>query len=88
MILGKEKARRNVIRKKLLQHNIESRPFLAGDFTIQPVVNNFEHFKDLDLKVSQSISEDGLAIPCDQEIREKDIKKIFSVIKDFLDEAM
>jgi len=88
VLKGDLKGKRNVIRKKLLQHNIESRPFLAGDFTIQPVVNNFEHFKDLDLKVSQSISEDGLAIPCHQDIREKDIKKIFSVIKDFLDEAM
>ena len=33
----------------LIENNIESRPFLAGDFTLQPVVKNFKHFKDNNL---------------------------------------
>jgi len=85
VLTGKLKGQRDELRKKLIEENIESRPFLAGNFAIQPVVGNFEHFKDTDLKISQSISEDGLAIPCHQDISEQDINKVISTIKNFLD---
>ncbi len=84
VLTGRLKGKRNELRKKLMDNNIESRPFLAGNFSIQPVVNNFKHFKDKDLKVSQSISDDGLAIPCHQDINESNISKITSIIKTFL----
>jgi len=87
VLTGNLKGKRNDLRKRLLENDIESRPFLAGDFTIQPVVNKFEHLKDIDLNISKSISEDGLAIPCHQDIKEIDVEKICSVIKDFLNEV-
>ena len=85
VLTGKLKGKRDKLREKLIKNNIESRPFLAGNFAIQPVVKNFEHHKDNDLNVSQSISEDGLAIPCHQDISEEDIDKITTIIKDFFD---
>ena len=87
VLKGNLKGKRNVLRKKLLEMNIESRPFLAGEFPIQPVVKNFEHIKDIDLAISKSISEDGLAIPCHQDIKKVDVEKICLVIKDFINET-
>ncbi len=72
----------------LIHNNIESRPFLAGNFTIQPVVNSFEHINDKDLAISQSVSEDGLAVPCHQDLKEKDIEKICLVVKQFINLQM
>ena len=68
----------------LLENDIESRPFLAGDFTLQPVVKKFKHLKSNNLKVSSSIANDGLAIPCHQSISEKDIEKVLLIIKKFI----
>ena len=88
VLTNKLKGKREKLREKLINNNIESRPFLAGNFTIQPVVSNFEHLKDNDLTISQSISENGLAIPCHQDINEKDINKVTSIIKEFLDDEI
>lgn len=81
---GKLKGKRSKLRNLLLDNNIESRPFLAGDFTLQPVVKSFQHFKDESLKISNSIATDGLAIPCHQDISEENILKINSVIESFI----
>ena len=78
------KGKRKKLRKQLIESNIESRPFLAGDFTLQPVVKSFKHFKDESLAISSSIATDGLAIPCHQDIDDKDISKITSVIDSFI----
>ena len=88
VLTDKLKGKREKLRERLIEKNIESRPFLAGNFTIQPVVSNFEHIKDNDLTISQSISENGLAIPCHQDINEQDIDKVTSTIKDFLDDEI
>ena len=82
---GKLKGKRNKLREMLFENNIESRPFLAGDFTLQPVVKKFEYHKDEKLKVSNSIATDGLAIPCHQDINNKDIEKITSLIEKFIE---
>ena len=84
VLSGKLKGKRKELRKLLIENNIESRPFLAGDFTLQPVVKSFEHFKDTNLKVSASIATDGLAIPCHQDIDEENISKITLVIENFI----
>ena len=76
--------KRKKLRKILLDNDIESRPFLAGDFTLQPVVKKFKHLKSNNLKVSSSIASDGLAIPCHQSISETDIEKVLSIIKKFI----
>ena len=81
---GKLKGKRKELRELLIENNIESRPFLAGDFTLQPVVKSFKHFKDTSLKISSSIASDGLAIPCHQDINAENISKITSVIESFI----
>ena len=81
---GKLKGKRKELRNILLDNNIESRPFLAGDFTLQPVVKSFKHFKDESLEISSSIATDGLAIPCHQDINEENIAKITSIIGTFI----
>ena len=78
------RGKRNELRNLLIEHNIESRPFLAGDFTLQPVVKSFKHFKDSNLTISSSIATDGMAIPCHQDINEENISKITSVIDKFI----
>ena len=72
---GKLKGKRKKLREVLLKNNIESRPFLAGDFTLQPVVKSFKHGKSKNLEVSSSIASNGLAIPCHQDISEENIIK-------------
>ena len=81
---GKLKGKRNELREILFENNIESRPFLAGDFTMQPVVKKFQYHKDEELRVSKSIATDGLAIPCHQDINSRDIEKITSLIDKFI----
>lgn len=85
---GKLKGKRTELRNLLLENNIESRPFLAGDFTLQPVVKSFLHYKDTSLKISSSIAKDGLAIPCHQDISENNITKITSVIHSFINKEI
>ena len=84
VLSGKLKGKRKELRELLIKNNIESRPFLAGDFTLQPVVKSFKHFKDNSLKVSSSIASDGLAVPCHQDINEENISKIIFVIESFI----
>ena len=43
ILQGKLKDQRASFRKFLLDRNIETRPFLAGDFTLQPVVKKFKY---------------------------------------------
>ena len=52
------------------------------------MVKSFKHLKSKNLKVSSSIASDGLAIPCHQDINEKDINKVTSIIKEFLDDEI
>lgn len=84
LLNGKLKGKRKKLRDALLENNIESRPFLAGDFTLQPVVKRFKHIKDDNLEISSTIATDGLAIPCHQDICQENISKINSVIHNFI----
>lgn len=88
VLTGKLLGKRKELRQMLLENNVESRPFLAGDFTLQPVVKNFKHFKSKNLKVSSSIASDGLAIPCHQDISEKNILKVISLFENFINQAI
>ena len=84
VLSGKLVGMRNKLRELLLENNVESRPFLAGDFTLQPVVKTFKHFKSKNLKVSASIASNGLAIPCHQDISEENISKIIKLFDQFI----
>ena len=69
LLKGRLKKQRKSLREFLFSKNIETRPFLAGDFTLQPVVDKFDHIKDNDLSVSREIAESGLAVPCHQSLK-------------------
>ena len=88
LLTGRLKGKRDILKKLLLENKIESRPFLAGDFTLQPVIKKFEHFKDDNLLVSNSIATDGIAIPCHQDINQNDIEKVTSVVTKFIEQII
>ena len=87
VLQGKIKGKRKELRETLLTNNIESRPFLAGDFTLQPVINKFEHIKKAKMLNSNSIATDGLAIPCHQDLKVEDISKVKKIFKAFIDQS-
>lgn len=64
------------LRQRLAAASIESRPFLAGDFTIQPVAKKFEHEIPFDLKVAKRLQYNSLALPCHQGLTPPAIGKI------------
>ena len=88
VLTGKLKGKEKKLREVLIENNIESRPFLAGDFTLQPVVKSFKHYKSDNLEVSSSIASDGLAIPCHQDISEEDVKKVLALFKNFINKEL
>lgn len=88
VLTGKLAGKRKKLRELLLKNSIESRPFLAGDFTMQPVVKSFKHYKSENLEVSSSIASDGLAIPCHQNISEENISKVLSLFKNFINKEI
>ena len=88
VLTGKLIGKRKELRQILLENNVESRPFLAGDFTLQPVVKSFKHFKSKNLKVSSSIASDGLAIPCHQDVSEENVLKVISLFEKFINQAI
>ena len=78
--------RKNKLRTFLKSKNIESRPFLCGDFTQQPVMKNILHEKDDDLKIAKNINENALALPCHQGITSNDVEYIINELCRFLQE--
>ena len=84
ILQGKLKDQRAALRKFLLDRNIETRPFLAGDFTLQPVVKKFKYIEDSNLEVSRTIAKSGLAIPCHQSLTKEDVNYVLNSIKDFI----
>ena len=78
--------RKDELRTFLKCRNIESRPFLCGDFTQQPVMKNILHEKDDDLKIAKNINENALALPCHQGITSNDVEYIINELCRFLQE--
>ena len=75
---------RDTLVKKLWKNNIETRPFLAGDFTLQPVVKKFKYIEGSNLEVSRTIAKSGLAIPCHQSLTQEDVNYVLNSIKDYI----
>ena len=72
------------LRKVLLDLKVETRPFLAGDFSMQPVNKKFEHIcfnKFPNLKFTHSNS---FALPCHQDVSFDDVDKMSSIIEEYL----
>ncbi len=84
ILKGKLKNERKSLRTFLLNKRIETRPFLAGDFTLQPVVNQFDHIKSSELSISRKIAESGLAIPCHQSLNEENASFVIEALKEFI----
>ncbi|KGG16349.1 MULTISPECIES: DegT/DnrJ/EryC1/StrS family aminotransferase [unclassified Prochlorococcus] len=84
VLKGRLDKQRRHFRDFLLDKKIETRPFLAGDFTIQPVMNKFQHIKDGDFSVTSAITSSGLALPCHQGLKSKDIEKILYYVDQFI----
>ena len=72
------------IRKKLLDCKIETRPFLAGDFSLQPVNKKFDHVRFNSLKNVELCHKNSFALPCHQDISMQDVDKVCSIINEFL----
>ena len=72
------------LRKVLLNFKIETRPFLAGNFSLQPVNKNFQNICFNSLPNLKVIQGNSLALPCHQDITFDQIDKIGSIIENYL----
>ena len=84
-----EKLDRNKIRQlreNLKKVGIESRPFLAGDFSRQPVNKKFEHIVSSSNNV-KLFDESAIALPCHQAVSVNEIDKICYYVKLFIKEV-
>ena len=83
-ILLKKLSARQVkqLRSYLLERNIETRPFLAGDFSRHPVNNKFPHIRH-NLVSIKMFDEKSFALPCHQSLSSDNIDYICSMIKQF-----
>ena len=72
------------LRKVLLNFKIETRPFLAGDFSLQPVNKNFQNICFNSLPNLKDIQGNSLALPCHQDITFDEIEKIGSILENYL----
>lgn len=72
------------LRKILLNFKIETRPFLAGDFSLQPVNKNFPNICFNSLPNLKVIQGNSLALPCHQHITFDEIDKVCSIMENYL----
>lgn len=71
------------LRSTLKLAGIESRPFLAGDFSSQPVNARFKHIRH-NLKNIQLFHDSSFAIPCHQDVSIEDVDRICDLLIDTL----
>ena len=75
------------LRAHLLGSDIETRPFLAGDFTSQPVMKSIKHLVPYPCRVSANIGKYALALPCHQDMNVGDVTRVVSSIESFFNSA-
>ena len=82
-ILLKDLKRNQVqlIRKKLLERGIESRPFLAGDFTLQPVNLKYKSIKFVNQNNIRLFHNLSFALPCHQGLTSQHVENICSSLE-------
>ena len=71
------------IRKLLLDSNVETRPFLAGDFSLQPVNKKFPNIRFNSLQNVNLCHKNAFAVPCHQDLSMQDVDRVCSIISDF-----
>jgi len=77
----------NLLRSKLLKKGVETRPFLAGDFTKQPVIKRFKHirYKLSNIDVFHNLS---FALPCHQGLNDENVKYVCRCLDESLIEIL
>ena len=75
------------IKEVLKRRGIESRPFLAGNFATQPVMNKYNHLKYGRMINAEMLENCALALPCHQSLDENDMERIAESLKQALEES-
>ena len=68
------------LRHSLHKKGIESRPFLCGDFTQQPVMKKIPHEIFGDLAFSRLLHRSSIALPCHQSLSSLDVTYVVEVL--------
>ena len=79
-VLGGSQKVLNDIILGLRKNNIESRPFLAGNFSTQPVMEKHNYIKFGKLENVELLEQNSLALPCHQSLKEKHMTKIADIL--------
>ena len=74
---------RDQVIKYLNKYNIETRPIICGNFSKQPGMKNFRYKISGNMKNSNFIELNSLAIGCHQNLNMKDVNYVKSVFKKF-----
>ncbi len=77
----------NLLRSKLLKKGIETRPFLAGDFTKQPVIKRFKHIR-YKLSNIDDFHNLSFALPCHQGLNDENVRYVCRCLDESLIEIV
>ena len=72
------------LRKYLFSNKVENRPFLAGDFTLQPVNKKFKYLCNNSFPNVKLFHTNSFALPCHQDISSYNVDKICFLIEKFI----
>lgn len=72
------------LRKYLFSNKVETRPFLAGDFTLQPVNKKFKYLCNNYFPNVKLFHTNSFALPCHQNISGDNVDKICFLIEKFI----
>jgi len=75
------------IRSYLAKNSIESRPFLAGNFALQPVNNKFEHIVFNNTPAIPAFHNRSFALPCHQHVTYDNVDYMCSVLENYFNSA-
>ena len=73
------------VKESLRDQGIESRPFLAGNFSTQPVMKKYNHIKYGSMTNTEMLENCALALPCHQSLNTNDMEKIAESLKNALE---
>ncbi len=72
------------LREHLTQHEIETRPIIAGNMIRQPGMKLFAFRSDGNHPNAQQVMDSGFSLPCHQGIGEDEVSKMVNVIRSFV----
>ena len=85
ILKNKLENKRNMLIDILTQNYIETRPIVAGNFTLNPVIKYLEHEISGTLKNSDYLDKNGFFVGNDHRVLDVKIKKLYDIIKHFVD---